>query len=324
MVVNYHYIRERFNFPYNGIVGINPTQFSDQLDKLSKIGEFISQADLITLIDKNENIDSVKIMITFDDGLREQYDYAFPILVRKGIPAVFFINTVNYVENEVSDVHKIHLLRSYVSASDILKATKNYFQISENRDLLSEEDSRVASNHYRYDTESNAKLKYFLNFKLDIKTASSLVDNLFELYNSSISEDINSLYFNNDIILKLDRYGLLGCHCHRHLPVAKLKANEIYEEFSKPQNFASELGIKQFRSISYPYGSKESLSREIFDAVSANGYIFGFSMERAVNVSLKHNPLSLARFACNDVPGGANPMFANQQELVLLPIRSWF
>ncbi|MBV6510861.1 MAG: hypothetical protein FMNOHCHN_00339 [Ignavibacteriaceae bacterium] len=324
IVVNFHYIRESFDFPHSGIVGVNPREFSNQLDELSKVGEFISQADLITLIEKNDNKNSVKIMITFDDGLREQYNHALPILVSKGIPAVFFINTVNYVEKEVSDVHKIHLLRSYVSVDDLLQAIKNYFCIPVKSDLLSHQESLAAVSHYRYDTESNAKLKYFLNFKLDIKTASNLVNNLFELFTNFILQDINSLYFTNEMITKLDKYDMLGCHCHRHLPIAKLAANEIDQEFSKPQIFAAGMGIKQFRSISYPYGSKESLSFEIFDAASTNGYLFGFSMERAVNDTLTYNPLSLARFACNDVPGGANPMFVSQQELISLPIRSWY
>jgi peptidoglycan/xylan/chitin deacetylase (PgdA/CDA1 family) len=39
------------------------------------------------------------MLLTFDDGLRQMYDIVAPILLRKGIPAVFFLNT-DFIDNK--------------------------------------------------------------------------------------------------------------------------------------------------------------------------------------------------------------------------------
>ncbi|MFN6204671.1 MAG: hypothetical protein ACK496_19660, partial [Acidobacteriota bacterium] len=46
-----------------------------------------------------------------DDGLREQYEQAWPRLCRLGIPAIFFANTRPIAEKRLLDVHKIQLVR---------------------------------------------------------------------------------------------------------------------------------------------------------------------------------------------------------------------
>ena len=35
------------------------------------------------------------ITISFDDGLQTQYDYAFPLLQARGMPATYYVNTAN-------------------------------------------------------------------------------------------------------------------------------------------------------------------------------------------------------------------------------------
>lgn len=39
------------------------------------------------------------MLLTFDDGLRQMYDVVAPILTRKGIPAIFFLNN-NFIDNK--------------------------------------------------------------------------------------------------------------------------------------------------------------------------------------------------------------------------------
>ena len=91
-VCNFHYIRNNFDAPYPSIFGVTPCEFENQLLKLSEKGEFINQKIVI------EDIDSILaskknfILITFDDGLKEQYVLAKPILDKMNIEAIYFIN----------------------------------------------------------------------------------------------------------------------------------------------------------------------------------------------------------------------------------------
>jgi peptidoglycan/xylan/chitin deacetylase (PgdA/CDA1 family) len=133
-IANYHYIRENYNTKYPSIFGVTPEQFKKQLLLLSTKADFIHPNDLILnhkdIIGSNEN----HYFITFDDGLKEQYQYALPILDELNIPAVFFANSRNFQDKRLSTVHKIHLLRSIVSPSDFLMELakqNNTIQLSE-------------------------------------------------------------------------------------------------------------------------------------------------------------------------------------------------
>jgi len=87
-ISNYHYIREKYTTKYPSIFGVTPQQFHNQLQLLQSKGDFISAEDLLTngdiILKSTENY----FLITFDDGLKEQFDYALPILEELNVPAV--------------------------------------------------------------------------------------------------------------------------------------------------------------------------------------------------------------------------------------------
>lgn len=64
------------------------------------------------------------------------------------------------------------------------------------------------------------------------------------------------------------------------------------------------IGRRPF-AFSYPYGGKDACSPEAGRAAAAAGFTYAFTMERAGNAKENfQHPFHLARFDCNDVPGG--------------------
>src|SRR5262245_52972853 len=118
IAVNYHYVRPSFADPFPSIYGVTPGALQQQLELLGRVGQFVSAEDLRDAISQARRIPQRAILVTFDDGLREQFDHAWPVLNRLGIPAVFFINTHPIIINKVSSVHKVHLLRSQIAPKD--------------------------------------------------------------------------------------------------------------------------------------------------------------------------------------------------------------
>ncbi|HMK06210.1 MAG TPA: hypothetical protein VK476_01690, partial [Flavobacterium sp.] len=94
-VSNYHYIREDFSAPYPSIFGVTPQAFERQLLLLREMGTFIHPQDLINNADEILSSEQHFLLVTFDDGLKEQLTLAKPILDKLGIPALFFINSIN-------------------------------------------------------------------------------------------------------------------------------------------------------------------------------------------------------------------------------------
>mgnify|MGYP001161807323 FL=1 len=73
----------------------NVKAFENDLDFLLKYFTPIECIDLIERKPLKRN----SLILTFDDGLREVYDIIVPILLRKGIPAAFFVNTA-FIDNK--------------------------------------------------------------------------------------------------------------------------------------------------------------------------------------------------------------------------------
>ena len=127
-VCNFHYIRNNFNSLFPSIFGVTPKDFENQLRELAKTGIFINQKDLIDNTDAVLNSSQNHILITFDDGLKEQFELAKPILDQLNIKAIYFINSINFIKKKVSVVHKIHLLRSIFTSKELLFHIQNFFK----------------------------------------------------------------------------------------------------------------------------------------------------------------------------------------------------
>jgi peptidoglycan/xylan/chitin deacetylase (PgdA/CDA1 family) len=311
IVANYHYIRKDFDAPYPSIFGLTPKQFKAQLKQLSHFGEFISLNDLLQY--RIKQFDKNYFLITFDDGLKEQYELAKPILEAMGIPYIFFINTSNFSERKVSLVHKIHLLRSQIAPEKLLQGLK--------ANSLNVKEKKAALLHYNYDTEANAVLKYLLNFKLSLDEQRAFIEPLFT-ENFNENEMTEDLYFSEAMLQDLHKQGVLASHSHRHVPLGRIKASEVKKEMQNTQTFFHERFGQKAYALSYPYGSRDSCEG-IGDLVQEAEFKLGFTMERAANNSLEEDSLLLARYDCNDLPGGKNDLFNNRNPFEKADQRKW-
>lgn len=301
-VCNFHYIRTNFEKPYPSIFGVTPIEFDNQIKELKKIGEFISIDQLVNNIDEILVDTKNHLLITFDDGLKEQFELALPILEKNNIEALFFINSMNYIERKVSMVHKIHLVRSEINPITILSEVKKVCAIERNE--LTSDEMIKAVKHYRYDDEQSAHLKYLLNFKLPKKDLELVINSLFETYFNEL-EIINSLYMTNNQLNYLAQKQMLGNHTHSHLALGLLNEEQIENEIFKTKSFIQSFQKNTNLAISYPYGSEEACQDPVTKIAKQLGHKIGFSMERGTNDKTA-NKLLLKRYSSNDLPGGKN------------------
>ena len=73
---------------------VEPETFEKQIKYLQEKGyTIISLGSLVEAISKGQCFVSKSIVLTFDDGLANQYQYAFPILKKYNLTATFFVYT---------------------------------------------------------------------------------------------------------------------------------------------------------------------------------------------------------------------------------------
>ena len=76
----------------------NTKQFEQDIDYLAAHYQPIAAAQLPDVLAGKYKGKKI-MLLTFDDGLRQMYDTVAPILLRKGIPAVFFLNS-DFTDNK--------------------------------------------------------------------------------------------------------------------------------------------------------------------------------------------------------------------------------
>ncbi|OGW75261.1 MAG: hypothetical protein A2Z72_00835 [Omnitrophica bacterium RBG_13_46_9] len=79
---------------YGSKLNVRPETFSKQMKFLKDKGyKIISLDELIRRVDKGEKVPHKTAAITFDDGLRNNFINAYPVLKKYGFPATIFVAT---------------------------------------------------------------------------------------------------------------------------------------------------------------------------------------------------------------------------------------
>lgn len=302
IAANFHYIRDSFDAPYPSIFGVTPEEFARQLEQLGTAGTFVSGGDIVAALEGSRTLPDRAIAVTFDDGLAEQYERAWPILRRLGIPAIFYVNTGCIRDGLVETVHKIHLLRAQVSPATLLDELADYAAAS--GVALDRIDTSRATVQYRYDTPEIARLKYLLNFALDAERQAEFVDRaLIRQLGFDEAATSRALYMTPEQVRALDAEGAIGTHGDRHVVLGRLPEAQARVQVTRSLDTLAGWGCRNVASLSYPYGSHEACPPAAAEAAAAAGLRFAFTMERAINQDLTR-PMFLARFSNSDLPGG--------------------
>jgi peptidoglycan/xylan/chitin deacetylase (PgdA/CDA1 family) len=75
------------------VFGPDADAFEAQMRWLKKNTDVLSEADLLEVCSEKRRPRGVCSAVTFDDGYRDNFDVAYPILKAAGVPAMFFVPT---------------------------------------------------------------------------------------------------------------------------------------------------------------------------------------------------------------------------------------
>lgn len=78
---------------------LNVKSFINELEFLLNNFVPITPFDYLNHINDGKLLPSNAMLLSFDDGLKEIHDVVAPILIKKGVPAIFFINT-DFIDNK--------------------------------------------------------------------------------------------------------------------------------------------------------------------------------------------------------------------------------
>jgi peptidoglycan/xylan/chitin deacetylase (PgdA/CDA1 family) len=92
IVLTYHRIAEPSANPfYDPVISTTAESFHDQVEWLKRRFRLITLDELIAQLNAGSAWREPSLLVTFDDGYRDNFDVAVPILRKHNVPATFFI-----------------------------------------------------------------------------------------------------------------------------------------------------------------------------------------------------------------------------------------
>jgi hypothetical protein len=127
LVIGYHRVVE--DFAASAVNSIPSMLVSRQmlerhLDWLGRRFRFVSLDELGARLDGSDGSQDPVAAITFDDGYRDFYEHAFPLLQRKGIPSAVFVVTDLVSTTGVQAHDKLYLLLARRVADRSLRTSR--------------------------------------------------------------------------------------------------------------------------------------------------------------------------------------------------------
>jgi peptidoglycan/xylan/chitin deacetylase (PgdA/CDA1 family) len=208
-----------FNYNYR-----NTVQFEKELDFYLKYFKPISLSDLMN----GKNFPKNVFHLSFDDGLKECAEIIAPILLKKGIPATFFVNP-GFVDNQ-------RLFHKY-------KASLILGRLKKSPDLKAE---RILKNN---NLHGGQILKASILQEVFLDEAAEIVGLNFGDFLSEIKP-----YLTTEQLLKLKEQGFsIGAHSFSHPEFWKISEEEQMDEVKKSMDWLVEKINPEIKAFSYPF-----------------------------------------------------------------------
>ncbi len=290
------------SFSHDGII-VDKTTFEKHIRFLKNNFKVLSLKEFRLGIENKTPFKSCSCLITFDDGWRDNYTYAFPVLGSYELPAVVFLS-VNYIESTdqfwqerlaelLFSIHRLSRERPDLSAGHYAVLDKYNF----NKVLsLSEEELR-SSIHEMVSQSKKYSYDYIDKMLSELSAAAgTMVSN----------KENHDTFMNWDQIKQMANAGItFGSHTVNHRILTKISAEEAEKEIAESKRNIEDNLKDTVIAFSYPNGN---YNKDIIELVKSHGYVVAFSTENG-HVSASDDPFTVKRINIhNDVTKNI-PMF---------------
>jgi len=262
LVVCYHGVvsaEQKDRFGYGNTV--TEAEFLAHLEFLARHFQPVTAEDVIAHHQGIKELPPGAVLVTFDDGYRNNLTLAAPILRRVGIPSVFHIST------------------GYIGTQDVLWTDDLIGRVigwsAESLPLPQGGEMTLPSRLAERRTAAQA-LKESCK-RLDWQTVKAWLNRIREASDRPAPNPELYDFMNWDEVRELHRQGFeIGSHTVEHPILSRISQTALQRELT-----ASKLTIEQelqttCKVIAYPNGGAADVSPTVFEASRAAGYQLGF------------------------------------------------
>jgi len=236
-------------------------EFEQIISCLKSKGNPISMDDIILANQENRSLPPNSYAITFDDGFKNNLDFASPILRKYETPATFYVTSsfIQNNDNSWTDLieYAVDLVEEVTFKHDLLSTDSKVSSVAEKirfldriRALVKKTPSVDPYDFAKDLWEQNSVIEFSPDPELDQKMSS---DELHEL-------DSDPLF-------------TVGGHSHTHRVMSFLSKEDLRIEVNKSIAFLSECLNREIIHYSYPEGLAHCYNDEVINCLKNNGII---------------------------------------------------
>ena len=267
IILAYHKV---INPEYGGLnLNVSPDKFEKQIIYLVKHYNIVSLNRIVEYI-KTQKIVKDLVAITFDDGYKDNYTNAFPILKKYRIPATIFLSTGFIDTGNLPWWEKLsQAVRTILKEEINVKLSEAIYPLRIRKvlaDLFSMRDKnsykRLASLISLLSEISEERRNTIITALL--ATISTSKRNGLNIYKMLSWKEINEMKDNNISF---------GCHTVSHRDLTKIQPIQIKEEILHSKVLIEEKINKPVVFFAYPYGEKKYFNDRVIKILKENGFL---------------------------------------------------
>jgi len=240
--------------------------FIKDLDFLLKHYNPISVSELIVSVREERKLPSRSFLLSFDDGFREINETIAPILEKKGVPAIFFINPAFIDNKELFYRCKISLL-----IDELLKNKNNEPYLQQYIEILHLENKSLKSivHHLKIINQNNAAL---------LDTIADKINFSFDLFLQT-----QKPFLTSEQLYSLHKKGFsIGAHSLNHPYYPLLSLEEQVNQTISSCKFVNKMLSTKNCCFSFPHSDIE-LTQNLFKALKQSDIPLLFGIQNQKN-----------------------------------------
>ena len=303
-IVTYHYVRNinKSKFPY--IKGLEFHEFKKQITFFKKKFNILSPEEFFSYVEKKKIPNKTSILLTFDDGYKDHYEFVFKYLKKNNLKGLFYPPASILNKNCVLDVNKIQFfMAKEKNKKKIFMQIKKILKLKYKIDLdnfLKKNRNKILKINSKFDDKNTSLIKALLQKLLPKSQRKFIIDELFKvIVTKNIEKFSSELYLNFENIKEMRQSGMyFGSHGYDHEWWENLTKKNQEKELLKSIQFLKKIGINKNRlSVCFPYGS---YNKETLGLLKKYSFKFGLTtLQDTVNLFNLKNPLTLPRYDTN-------------------------
>ncbi len=278
-ILVYHRVSEyKQSCPFDhNLISASPEAFEEQVKYLKANYDCMDFGTLSEILKGDLKFRGNALIITFDDGYRDNYDNAYPILKAHGIPATIFIATQFIDKRSLFWWDRVaYTVKQFRGDSFNINGYRFELGLSSREDIINE----ILVILKNLDDCERQNMIEQLEQKLDVSIPQRMAETLLLTWRQ---------------ICEMSEHGIeIGAHTVSHPVLHKVSQEQlIYELRESKRRIEEEIG-KKVIAFSYPvnsHGGKDQVKKAVRDS----GYSFATTLTHGTNKLGAMNPHSLRR-----------------------------